>query len=286
MKKHLLTMLSLAFILILLSSCGEKASQIEGTWYATYDAGMYQFKEGTITRAGQTVGQYDDNGDSVVISMIDGTENLELYITTSEGNTILADAPNGNCLIYFCQGLDVAEAYAKNNRSLSPEELWTEAMASCQKDLSSFNSASEASKYYVSKANEAYVQLICTVCSDDEINTETTRVLAEQYCSAVNNTIVYHQIAFIESSKILLGDDANNSSNSTNDYYMNKLVDTNNKGNKLMEDLEAALKDRKISNSESSTLQEDINTVYEVIEQFTEAENQAREYTEQIKNGN
>lgn len=91
---------------ILFCACG--GSKFDGTWYAIEDSTMYKFEDGEVTSGGQTVGQYEDKGDSIVLSMADNDDNLVLYLTTTEGGTeCLADSDEeGMAGIYFCKGLE------------------------------------------------------------------------------------------------------------------------------------------------------------------------------------
>ena len=96
---------------MLCTACGKNDTPpIEGTWYSVTDASMYNFKDGEITLSGVTVGQYEDAGDSVVISMIDDGTNIQLYTTKMGGRDVLATVKEGDGLIYFCKGLENAQA--------------------------------------------------------------------------------------------------------------------------------------------------------------------------------
>lgn len=106
--------LSLAMVALLLcGACGgpaEAAVTVDGTWYSVTDTTMYNFADGEIKAAGVTVGQYEDNGDSVVISMMADGANLQLYVTTMDDMNVLADVREGEGNIYFCKGLENAQA--------------------------------------------------------------------------------------------------------------------------------------------------------------------------------
>ena len=116
---------SIAVLIIILSAlccaCGA-SSNVEGTWYSVKDATMYNFDSGEITVAGVIVGQYEDNGDSVVISLIEDTRNLQLYVTKMEGTDVLADVKKGEGNIFFCKGLENAERIIKEEA----ERVFTE----------------------------------------------------------------------------------------------------------------------------------------------------------------
>ncbi len=104
----------LAAIMLLLTACGGSSTSVEGTWYSVSDASMCNFTEGKITVSGVTVGQYEDNGDSVVISLMDGSQNLQLFVTNMNKIDVLADVKKGEGNIYFCKGLENAHAFIEN----------------------------------------------------------------------------------------------------------------------------------------------------------------------------
>ena len=95
------------FFLLLCAGCG--ATGVSGTWYSVNDMIMYNFSNGEIKVAGETVGQYEDNGDSAVISLTGDHSNLELYVTKMDGIDVLANVKKGEGQIYFCKGLDNAK---------------------------------------------------------------------------------------------------------------------------------------------------------------------------------
>ena len=103
--------------LLLLSACGSPDKPlISGSWYSVTDEGMYNFTDGEITLSGVTVGQYEDNGDYVVISMMSNGNNLKLYLTQDNGIDVLSDVPNGIGRIYFCKGLENAKNYISEQK--------------------------------------------------------------------------------------------------------------------------------------------------------------------------
>lgn len=116
MKKAFLALAAAA--LLFCSACGSSAVPVEGTWYSVTDTTMYNFKDNEITVSGVTVGQYEDNGDSVVISMMDTGENMQLYVTTMENIDVLADVKEGEGNIYFCKGLENAKAFVEEQEIL------------------------------------------------------------------------------------------------------------------------------------------------------------------------
>lgn len=116
MKKVLLSIVMM--VLLLCSACSSPAKveaedkvTVAGTWYSVLDATMYNFNDGEITAAGVTVGQYEDNGDSAVVSMMSNGKNIQLYITQQDGVDVLADVQEGEGNIYFCKGLENAKEY-------------------------------------------------------------------------------------------------------------------------------------------------------------------------------
>lgn len=106
MKKKILLGLSM-MLCLLFSACS--TTTIEGTWYSLDDTTMYNFEGGDITVSGNVVGQYEDNGDSVVISLSGEDSNLKLYITKMDDIDVLADVKSGDGTIYFCKGLENAQ---------------------------------------------------------------------------------------------------------------------------------------------------------------------------------
>ena len=113
MKKRIYTTILIIIMIFTMVACGSKSA--DGTWYSVTDSTMYQFESGKVTCAGQVVGQYEDNGDSIVLSLIDGTKNLQLYVTTMDGVDILADVKTGEGMIYFCNGLENVEKIAEQS---------------------------------------------------------------------------------------------------------------------------------------------------------------------------
>ena len=108
MKKAVLFLTMAA--LLLCSACGgSEAVPVAGTWYSVTDTTMYNFTDGEIKASGVTVGQYEDNGDSVVISMMNDGSNMKLYVTTMGEVDVLADVKDGQGNIYFCKGLENAQ---------------------------------------------------------------------------------------------------------------------------------------------------------------------------------
>ena len=112
MKNKILGVFVAVLVCAICTACG-KSARIDGTWYSVVDTSMYNFSEGEITVSGVTVGQYEDNGDSVVISLVDDGKNLKLYITTMDEVEVLADVKEGNGTIYFCKGLENAQRIMK-----------------------------------------------------------------------------------------------------------------------------------------------------------------------------
>lgn len=112
MKKLYLILATAA--LLLCAACGASPS-VEGTWYSVTDATMYNFADGEVTVSGVVVGQYEDNGDSLVLSMTADGENLQLYVTTMDDVVVLADVKVGDGIVYFCKGFEEAKAMAEEN---------------------------------------------------------------------------------------------------------------------------------------------------------------------------
>ena len=107
MKKAFLILATI--IMLLCTSCGSSVTA-EGTWYSTEDATMYNFSDGEIKVSGVTVGQYEDNGDSLVLSLLDGNSNLQLYISTVDDVDVMVSTVDGTGTPYFCKGLENAQA--------------------------------------------------------------------------------------------------------------------------------------------------------------------------------
>lgn len=120
MKKRIYTTILIIIMIFTMVACGSKSA--DGTWYSVTDSTMYQFESGKVTCAGQVVGQYEDNGDSIVLSMIDGTNSLKLYITTLNEIEILADTESGEGNIYFCRGVDNVEKIVEYSAIYQMEE--------------------------------------------------------------------------------------------------------------------------------------------------------------------
>ena len=120
MKKVLVLCIAVIACLICVA-CGSSA-KIDGTWYSVVDTTMYNFSDGEITVSGVTVGQYEDNGDSAVISLIDDGKNLQLYVSTMDGIEVLADVKEGNGTIYFCKGLENAQRIMKEEEERAFQE--------------------------------------------------------------------------------------------------------------------------------------------------------------------
>ena len=112
-KKYFLLIVTIITICILCVACGSTVP-VEGTWYSVVDTTMYNFSEGKITVSGVTVGQYEDNGDSLVISMTADSTNLQLYVTQMNGIDVLADVKEGDGMIYFCKGLENAQMLSED----------------------------------------------------------------------------------------------------------------------------------------------------------------------------
>lgn len=109
MKTKLLALLiTIITVCAVCTACGSSVS-VEGTWYSVVDTAMYNFSGGEITVSGVTVGQYEDNRDSVVISLMADETNLQLYVTKMNDIDVLADVKEGNGNIYFCKGLENAQ---------------------------------------------------------------------------------------------------------------------------------------------------------------------------------
>ena len=111
--KKLFLFLAMA-ALLLCSACGSSAA-VEGTWYSVTDATMYNFANGEVKVSGVTVGQYEDNGDSVVISFMDDGSNMLLYVTKMDKMDVLADVKKGDGKVYFCKGLENAQTIIKDS---------------------------------------------------------------------------------------------------------------------------------------------------------------------------
>ena len=119
MIKKVWTYFSIVFLVCLLCSACSTSVSVEGTWYSVVDTTMYNFKDGEITVAGVVVGQYENEKDMVVISIIDDTNNKKLYITNLNGVEVLADVREGDGNVFFCRGIENAEsmvAEAKKSR--------------------------------------------------------------------------------------------------------------------------------------------------------------------------
>lgn len=112
-KKYFLLIVTIIMISTLCVACGSTVP-VEGTWYSVVDTTMYNFSEGKITVSGVTVGQYEDNGDSLVISMTADSTNLKLYVTQMDGIDVLADVREGDGIIYFCKGLENAQMLSED----------------------------------------------------------------------------------------------------------------------------------------------------------------------------
>lgn len=111
MKKTVVFILTCMLILVSITACSPKTS-VEGTWYSVADATMFNFRDGEITVAGTVVGQYEEEGNSVVVSLIDLEGSLQLYITKMDDIDVLADVEEGTGFVYFFKGFENAEAFA------------------------------------------------------------------------------------------------------------------------------------------------------------------------------
>ena len=131
-RKRLAIFVALIMVCVLCTACGSTAS-VEGTWYSVVDATMYNFKDGEITVAGVVVGQYENEDDVVVVSLIDDASNRKMYITTLDGVEVLADVRTGEGTVFFCRGIENAEAMVKE-----AEEAEKEAEANREKKLQDF----------------------------------------------------------------------------------------------------------------------------------------------------
>ncbi len=107
---------------LLLSACGGDGSKVEGTWYSLPETNMLQFEAGKVTMAGQSVGQYEDAGDHIILSMVDGTTNQILYLTESNGVEVLADVKEGEGTVYLCRGLEEAKQIVADMEQKAREE--------------------------------------------------------------------------------------------------------------------------------------------------------------------
>ena len=113
MKNKVFVLIATILIVsVFCSACGTPIS-VEGTWYSTVDATMYNFSDGEVTVAGVVVGQYENEEDMVVLSLIDDTGNKKLFITELDGVEVLADVREGEGKIYFCRGIENAETMIK-----------------------------------------------------------------------------------------------------------------------------------------------------------------------------
>lgn len=122
MKRKVLTLFAVIFVVCLLcSACGESVS-VEGTWYSVVDATMYNFNDGEITVAGVVVGQYENEEGMVVVSLIDDASNRKLFITKLDGVEVLADVREGEGNIFFCRGIENAEAMVAEAEAAKKEE--------------------------------------------------------------------------------------------------------------------------------------------------------------------
>ena len=119
MKKLFLTLTCI--MMLLLSACGG-GNNIEGTWYSLPEINMLQFEASKVTMAGQNVGQYEDAGDYIILSMVDGMTNQILYLTESDGVDVLADVKEGEGTIYLCRGLEEAKQMVANMEQAAREE--------------------------------------------------------------------------------------------------------------------------------------------------------------------
>lgn len=120
--KTLALLLSIVAICVLCIACASPVT-VEGTWYSVEDATMHNFKNGEITVAGAVVGQYDNDGDVVVVSFANDASNNKLYITQMDGVEVLADVRTGDGKIFFCRGLENAEAIIKEAAQTKEEML-------------------------------------------------------------------------------------------------------------------------------------------------------------------
>lgn len=119
MKKILISLICIS--VFLLSACSG-GSKVEGTWYSLPETNMLQFEDGKVTMAGQSVGQYEDAGDHIILSMVDGTANQILYLTESDGVEVLADTKQGEGTIYLCRGLEEAKQIVADMERKAQEE--------------------------------------------------------------------------------------------------------------------------------------------------------------------
>ena len=119
-KKGLILFVSTIMVCLLCFACSSTVS-VEGTWYSVVDATMYNFKGGEITVAGVVVGQYENDADVVVVSLIDDANNRKLFITTLDGVEVLADVREGEGNIFFCRGIENAEAMVKEAEAIKAE---------------------------------------------------------------------------------------------------------------------------------------------------------------------
>ena len=139
MKKVIL--LCIATIASVICIACSPSGKIDGTWYSVVDTTMYNFSQGEITVSGITVGQYEDNGDSVVISLANDGKNLQLYITTMDEVEVLADVKEGEGIIYFCKGLENAQRIMKEEAERVFQEYIQENIYGMWKNWSSQHDA-------------------------------------------------------------------------------------------------------------------------------------------------
>ena len=185
--KFLACLLSIIALCLLCSACSSPATA-DGTWYSVTDATMYNFKNGEITVAGVVVGQYDNQGDIVVLSLIEDSSNRKLYITSLDGVEVLADVREGEGNIYFCRGLENAEKMIADEEKKKEDQL---------QDFADYIGANLYG-FWVPKENQQY----SPDCKSIEIRKDGTVVYTLNNGTTIERQLVYNSNGTIKAANL------------------------------------------------------------------------------------
>ena len=111
LKRIAIAFLAIVLALVLVVCVCSQTNNIEGLWYDVSDATMYIFENRKIICDGQTVGQYELTEDSIILSLLTVSNNIELYAGTMDDVEVLSDSQDEVGVVYFCKGLDNAKEY-------------------------------------------------------------------------------------------------------------------------------------------------------------------------------
>ena len=208
--KRICALLLCVGMTLMLFSCGKaKFSSVEGTWYSITDATMYQFEDGKITVGGMIVGQYEQDGTTVILAFANDSSSMKRVITTSgEGVEVLVDNVEGEESIYLCRGYENAQRYMELAQQPSEKTAGDERQTEHASTPMNFDNlelySDEIFEIYLNTISKEGIEFTFINKTDEILTIRDDAIALDGQCCVCTNGFIWEDIASNATIKCVL----------------------------------------------------------------------------------